>query len=778
MQTNLFPVYLHKLCILIAQLSVVTFPGASTFNLFWLGIFHPSSYSWPFSPLYLQQNYCKMAKRPLPSSAFALPGLSKPDTKKPCGISYTKSTGHSKNLSTKKENGPVEDNFHSSPSLVDGKGSLLPLQTKHTLDNLTKTRPRNPGRRSPSPLARRKFEQDSLGSESVLLSKSSLEADSSKKSNHHRDVSNDRLNTVKERTAFSPALMITNDVGFSISSDELSVSRTSPRTSPRIRIRHQADRPEILPKPKRNLNRMNADHIPDKCDLVGNITDLTHDSKISEEHNNPAATMEPPPLPSSPPPLEDDIPASDPNERLHSDAKHSMQGSSFGKVIKTEDAKSLNSNLSRTLGNPIHNPDEVNGFSRTKQGRAATSSDMSSSSSRIAKWQGYGRTWSGENHASTGMAKVGVALSERQTSLDSAIASRLSKYDTPYSSRQRKSVNKSPSSRRRRFKPVSLVDESEMTNTPSIVETQSTDSLSKVYEYQSQLISERLHGVQAGKFLPGQALPKHLTNRTEIQTDGLSLSGSNTKNRFQRNVCAPEKKVKPVTGSSLRASTNIAGQSYVENSRQHPSLSDKFAMNRTNPEPTVLLEYDVRNSEEKVIEVETNETVPFVVSDRSGMYRSKADYLKRESKDSRAVIDSGLNERPDMQEGNPPVTLPKVVIEYDGEVVRDSVLHGYDTENSSDEANLSKSSFDAEEDTFNLQQKEQESDGSSPVENGGDLQYSDYSDEEEDLDLVLDDVSLDDEDLTFEDLDSARQKMKQDKGMFFVFIRHYRSSSE
>lgn len=713
-----------------------------------------------------------MAKRPLPSSAFALPGLSKPDTKKPFGISYTRSTGHSKNLSTKNENGSVEDNFNSSPSLVDDKGSLLPAQTKHTLDNLTKTRPRNPARRSPSPLARRKFEQDSLGSESVHLSKSSLEADNPKKSNYQRDVSNDRLNAVKERTAFSPALMITNDVGFSISSDELSVSRTSPRTSPRIRNRHQVDRPEILPKPKRNLNRMNVDHVPEKSDLVGNITDLTHHSKISEEHNNPA-TMEPPTLPSSPPPLEDDISASDPNETLRRDAKHSMQGSSFGKVIKTVDGKSLNSNLSRTLGSPIDNSDEVNGFSRTKQGRATTSSDMSSSSSRITKWQGYGRTWSGENHASTGMAKVGVALSERQTSLDSAIASRLKKYDTPYSFRQRKSVDSSPSSRRRRFKPVSLDDESEMTKTAGTVETQSTDSLSKVDEHQSQPISERLYGVQAGKFLPGQALPRHLTNGTEIQKDGLSLSGINTKSRFQRNEFAPEKKVKPVTGSSLLASKHSAGQSNVENSRQHPSLSDKFALNRTSPEPIVLLEYDVRNSEEKVIEVETNETAPFVVSDRSGMYRSKADYLKKElSEDSRAV-----NDRSDTQEGSPQVTLPKVVIEYDGEVMRDSMLHAYDTENSSDEANLSKSSFEAEQDTFNLQHKEQESDGSSPVESGGDLQYSDYSDEEEDLDLVLDDVSLDDEDLTFEDLDSARQKMKQDKGMFFVFTRLHCSSS-
>ena len=710
-----------------------------------------------------------MAKRPLPSSAFALPGLSKPDTKKPFGISYTRSTGHSKNLSTKNENGSVEDNFNSSPSLVDDKGSLLPAQTKHTLDNLTKARPRNPARRSPSPLARRKFEQDSLGSESVHLSKSSLEADNPKKSNYQRDVSNDRLNAVKERTAFSPALMITNDVGFSISSDELSVSRTSPRTSPRIRNRHQVDRPEILPKPKRNLNRMNVDHVPEKSDLVGNITDLTHHSKISEEHNNPA-TMEPPTLPSSPPPLEDDISASDPNETLRRDAKHSMQGSSFGKVIKTVDGKSLNSNLSRTLGSPIDNSDEVNGFSRTKQGRATTSSDMSSSSSRITKWQGYGRTWSGENHASTGMAKVGVALSERQTSLDSAIASRLKKYDTPYSFRQRKSVDSSPSSRRRRFKPVSLDDESEMTKTAGTVETQSTDSLSKVDEHQSQPISERLHGVQAGKFLPGQALPRHLTNGTEIQKDGLSLSGINTKSRFQRNEFAPEKKVKPVTGSSLLASKHSAGQSNVENSRQHPSLSDKFALNRTSPEPTVLLEYDVRNSEEKVIEVETNETAPFVVS---GMYRSKADYLKKElSEDSRAV-----NDRSDTQEGSPQVTLPKVVIEYDGEVMRDSMLHAYDTENSSDEANLSKSSFEAEQDTFNLQHKEQESDGSSPVGSGGDLQYSDYSDEEEDLDLVLDDVSLDDEDLTFEDLDSARQKMKQDKGMFFVFTRLHCSSS-
>lgn len=100
-----------------------------------------------------------MAKRTLPPSAFALPGLSK-DTNKPFGVSNTRDGfGFSSANKVPRTNarGSKLDNSNDSTSLVDERGSLLPPHTNHTLENLTKTRPRSPGRRSPSPLARRKL---------------------------------------------------------------------------------------------------------------------------------------------------------------------------------------------------------------------------------------------------------------------------------------------------------------------------------------------------------------------------------------------------------------------------------------------------------------------------------------------------------------------------------------------------------------------------------------------------------------------------------------------
>lgn len=695
-----------------------------------------------------------MAKRPLPSSAFALPGLSKPDTKKPYGLSSSRGdyfSSSSKNLSPRNEKGSVKDNLNGSSSLVDNKGSLLPPQTEHTLDNLTKTRPRSPGRRSPSPLARRKFEHDSLVREPVDSFNSSLEADNFEKaSKDHKDVPNARLNALKERTTFSPALILTNDVGFSISSNEISVSPTSPRIANENRV----DRPEVLPKPDRNRNRINVNDGSRKLDRVMNTTGLS-DHKIEDkeiEDHNPT-TMEPPPLPSSPPPLEDDVSPSVRNEMLHSEAKHSLQASTFGKLTKTADETSFDFDLSRKLGKPIGNPDEVNGFDRTKQLRDASPQDTlnHSTSSKIAKWQGYGKNQSKDSQAFGKVPKAGAGIPDRQPSLDSAIASRLSKYDTPYSSRQRKPVDKSPSARRRRFKPVTLADESEITTSENVVETPNTNP--------TQLAYERLHGTQAGK-----TSTDFLQREHDIGTQVLSSAGNVMGNSFQGNDA------KQVNGSS---SLTGAGRHNIEKSGQHYNSPDKFGISRTiNPEPTVVLEYDGSNNAEKVIEIETNETVPFVVSDTRTSNRSKVkelkmdgNFIKSEGNDFLSGGKDDENDRLVNEQSSPGMTLPKVVIEYDGEVIKDSMVHGYDTETSSDENIKSNSSFGAKHGTFTSHGKGYESDGSQHADDNDGLFYGDYSDEEEDLDIGLDDESFEDEDLTFEDLESAREEMEKAKGI-------------
>lgn len=715
-----------------------------------------------------------MAKRPLPSGAFALPGLSKPDVKKPYGLSSTRGdyfSSSSKNLASKNGKASTEDSANVSSSLVDNKGSLLPPQSEHTLNNLTKTRPRSPGRRSPSPLARRKFEHDSLAGEPVDLFNSSLEADNLEKSpKDHNDVSAARLSALKERTTFSPALILTNDVGFSISGSELSVSRTSPK----VGNKNRTNRPAVLPKPDRNRNRVNAGDVAEKSDHVMYTTGLISDHKIVDKEAEDNVHMEPPPLPSSPPPLEDDISPSLDSHALNKEVKP-LQGSVFGKATKTSDESNFDYDLSTKLSKPIKNPNEVNGLNRTEQLKETPPTDAisDSPSSRIAKWQGYGRTSSHSNDVSGMGDTVAAGLPDRQTSLDSVITSRLSKYETPYGSRQRKPVDKSPSSRRRRFKLVSLEDETENTNSETAVEAQSIDSsIDLVNESPGEQAYKNLHGTQTEQQSFEDSLARARDKRTNVQTHGLNATWD-TGHSFQRNGFGSEEKGKSGHFSSPLPSVS-GSTSNTEISRQHPNPTDKFGASRTiNPEPIVTFEYDGNKTGEKVIEIETNETVPFYISDTRTSNRTEPkEFISQNNKIKSEIKDNNdRNDRLAKQQDSPgSLTLPKVVIEYDGEIISDPLIHGYDTE-TSDEGQKSMSPFRGMQGASMSHDIDYESESSLPAEDNDVVTYGDYSDEEEDLFMGLEDASEDDEDLTFEDLDSAREEMEKTIKGGFLFVK-------
>lgn len=699
-----------------------------------------------------------MAKRVLPSSAFALPGLSKPDSKKPYSLSSSRGdyfSSSSRNLPLKNAKASTVENLNvsSNASLTDGKGSLLPPQTKHTLDNkLTKTRPRNPGRRTPSPLARRKFELDYTAVDPANVYRSSSEVENVEK------TKKDLAARIKERTTFSPPLILSNDVGLSISSNEFSVSRTSPK----LGIKNRVNPPEVPPKPDRNRSHVNVQDVEEKSDQASGMTsDKIVDKETDHEDHDPQ-TMEPPPLPTSPPPLEDDVSPTLDGDTLNKEEKPLLQGAMFGKATKTANESNFDYDLSTKFGKFTEHQNEVNGLNRTKQSNnRAPSND--SPPSRIAKWQGYGQTWSDSNQAH-GMLKVGAGNPDRQTSFDSAILSRLSKYETPYSSRQRKPVDKNPSSRRRRFKPVTLGDDSEKTNPETAVEIHDYDSPADLVTGNSNprdTSYERLPGMQVEKSFVA-SLPQDHDKGINMKTWAFGPKDRTMDSSFQRSNNVQDARVKPNFASG-------SGNNTTEKSRQHSYSPDKFGMSRTtSSEPTVMLEYDVSNSAEKAIEIETNETVPFV-SDTRTSNRSES-MVKNEISDNYKNDDRGdENDSMEKQQGSSGQTLPKVVIQYDGEVFSDPMIHGYDTE-TSDEGKKIASSFGRVQNQSMTHENNSESDSSLHAEDNNVEAYGEYSDEEEDLDLGLDDASLEDEDITFEDLESAREEMERVKGWFTVKI--------
>ena len=111
------------------------------------------------------------------------------------------------------------------------------------------------------------------------------------------------------------------------------------------------------------------------------------------------------------------------------------------------------------------------------------------------------------------------------------------------------------------------------------------------------------------------------------------------------------------------------------------------------------------------------------------------------------------------EHGSSGMTLPKVVIEYDGEVVNEPSIDGYDSEETSDEGkNLVSSSFSQLEDLDDLHYSDNMSDGSvSLYADEDDIGILDYTDDDDELD-----VTLRDEDLTFDN--PVREEAEETRG--------------
>ena len=682
----------------------------------------------------------------MPPSAFALPGLSK-DTTKRFGVSSARDGlgfSSASNVSRTNARGSKSDNSNDSTSLVDERGSLLPPHTNHTLENLTKTRPRSPGRRSPSPLARRKFENDS----SLGLSSEPNKPQTSIKD--HKDVY-----SMKERLNASPALILSNDVGLSVSSSELSPVMS--RGSPRIGNENRANRPEVLPKPDRTRIRANGDVMAEKS--VSNATRVLNDPKILFEDEGDHSG--PPPLPSSPPPIEEDeFLGSLANDTLNKELKHSLKASEFAKTART--VEKTNFDLSTKGANPIKSPSEVNGLNRT-------TNDNYSSSSRIAKWQGYGRNSSEDRLASSmpkiraGVSKIGTGIPDRQSSLDSAVTSRLSKYETPYSSRQRKPVEKNLSANRRRFKPVTLT-ESEKSTLENSKESENSADLHKANANQNTPTYERLHDIQTGKSSI-DSLPRDHNKGTDVVSQPSRLSGSTS--------FLSGENVRIISGQSSVPSVASSGINIDKSTcRPRPGFSDLSSLRRTtSSEPSVVVEYDSNNYTERVSDGESNRNATSVSSyvrtsnrDESNQFKSGSSIIS-ENEIKESASDSDRNSKLTKRHGSLGLTLPRVVIEYDGVVVNDPLIDGYDTEETSDEGKkMMSSSISEAQDSCIADEIDNLSDGS--LDSEDDIVLGDYgiSSDEEDVE----DLTMRDEDGTYDD--SEREKVEETvKGSCLLF---------
>ena len=650
-----------------------------------------------------------MAKRPLVSSAF----LSKPELKKPLYGSSSSSP-----LSSPSSHLPSEDvisrrnNSALPSSLVDEGGSLLPPQTEHTLGNLTKSRPRNTRRRSPSPLARRKFEDDRNSGD---LSVSVLEKESiAKPLKHYRDNQGAHNNLFKERAGIAPSLISDNDVGLVTSRSSDSVERSSQRL-------RKAGPPKVAPKPDRRRLGLKPQGEERISDIDG--------EKITAENDDGIHTIKPPPLPTSPPPLDKEgtIPL---DIGIIEEKTCKLQGTTYSKVTKREDESNFDYNLSTKLNTTLEIANQV------AERRKATNNDLTTSfpkkdstTSRIAKWQGLrGQTGNSFTFETTNVA---------DDIQDSAITMRLSKYETPYSSRHRKLPSKSQSSHRRRFKPVSVPSETKTMHEGELCETEAMMGSSR---HQDKLLDEK-------------QIEKSSDDYFVNNYDGKKLSDVNMED------------YSPGTGRRLDSESEKNNTTAVENyfpKRHDVSLT-------SNPEPIVMLEYNVNNDNEKAIEIEINETIPVVPSEtqssKTRVNDSQSNILDKNTKNGNQDCRNSLTLK---QQDSAGMTLPKVVIQYDNEVLSDR--HWYDSETSNDEAN-SRSSIVGLQNKSVMQQNYSESDISLQADSDN---VMDYEDGEEDLELGLDDVSSGDEDLTFEDLEYARAQMERAKGksLFIISKEH------
>jgi len=389
-----------------------------------------------------------------------------------------------------------------------------------------------------------------------------------------------------------------------------------------------------------------------------------------------------------------------------------------------------------------------------------TTNDYYSSSSRIAKWQGYGRNSSEDSLAlsmpkiGASVTKIGTGIPDRQSSLDSAITSRLSKYETPYNSRQRKPVEKSLSANRRRFKPVTLTESEKMDSENNKGNLNSSLDFHNVHTNQNQPTPERLNDMQVGK-KSLDSLPRDGNKETDVKSQPLSLSRST---KEHEDGFMPGGNVKQIAGHSSVPSVTSTGIN-IDKSRQRSGLPDLSSLKRTtgtSPEPSVVVEYDSNNHTARVSDGEGKRKVTSVSSDVRNSNRIEPNEFKGGSSYEEGASNSNGNSTLTKEHGSLGLTLPRVVIEYDGVVVNDPLIDGYDTEETSDEGKkMMSSSIGETKDSYIADEIEDMSDGS--LDSEDDIVLGDYgiSSDEDDVE----DITLGDEDGTFDE--SEREKVEE-----------------
>lgn len=235
------------------------------------------------------------------------------------------------------------------------------------------------------------------------------------------------------------------------------------------------------------------------------------------------------------------------------------------------------------------------------------------------------------------------------------------------------------------------------------------------------------------------------------------MSGDNVK------LIASHSSMPSVTSSAIN----------IDKSRQRPGSPNLSGVSSTtSPEPSVVVEYDSNNFTERVSDVESNRKVMSVSSDVRSSNRTEPSEFNSgssiigENEIKGNVSDSDRNSTLTKQHGSPGLTLPKVVIEYDGVVVNDPLIDGYDTEETSDEGKkMMSSSIGEAVDSYTAHELFADmSDGS--LDSEDDIVLGDYalSSDEEDVE----DIPLRDEDVTFDD--SEREKVEETaKGRYLLF---------
>ena len=609
-----------------------------------------------------------MAKRNLPSSAFALPGLTTTGTgsRKPLGIHNTKQIddGYSfiptTNVAQKYEN---SDQLNDRITLVDDQGVLLAPQTAHTLEHLTKSRPRSSGRRSPSPFARRKF--DDSGNANGSLDSLRAEGNVKKPTKHQRDFKSDQVKSLDERSSFSPSLIITNDVGLSVSTAALAKPPNKQKSNGK---NDSASFPTFG-----KISSLKNEEITVAGQMVN---ETTISSKFSEMVDSDG----PPPVPSVPPPLEDDFPASVDQKPLHQEVEHLSQAINANRPCKTDariESKSLVAKLESDTNHSSESPG-IERFSRKRPSMInSTGSDkrISGFTSRETN-AGLLRMFSEDTTAHiSALPTDGIGTLDKKVSLNSRILK------DSWSSRQRNPVDKGQSARRRRFKPVTLSNDLELNDADNPALYQDSPNT------RSDLINPVRTLFHTGTQGPMHGHPdKSSENRNPIGNSvGSMIVDRHSFMADERSENLAHKTSEVQQFSNTPLSVNGPAESAVNSDHLFSFRPEKNDLSgTTTPESTVGFEHD------------NSSVLRKIEGDNSGDKSISSDIemgatCAVETEEKNVAIDGtvdtvgNINNRSVHQLKHPSITLPKVVIEYDGEIISDPVIDGYITaETSSD----------------------------------------------------------------------------------------------